>query len=302
MLQLAGLPSSAIDTDEKAKRFDLLMLRGQLAQLEHDATKADRVREAVQSIAATLLSKLNIPVVQEQAELIEAVAGDEWWVDVTVAMLEHARVRLRSLARLIEPSKHDPMYTSFQDEGVVGKIIDLPGTTPGTDFERFKAKTSAYLREHADNVALQRLRRNKQLTPADLDALESMLIESGSSDDDLAWIKDRTGGLALFIRSLVGLDRGAAIEAFGEFLDETAFSVEQVRFVNMIIDELSANGIVEPERLWEDPYSDGPTSGPDLTFPEQGQVAGIVDILEHIKQTVTPTTDETSDPGAHSAS
>ena len=37
LLVLAGLPSSVRDDDEDAKRFDLLILRRQLAQLDGDA-------------------------------------------------------------------------------------------------------------------------------------------------------------------------------------------------------------------------------------------------------------------------
>ena len=45
---LAGLPSSFKDDDEDAKRFDLLILRRQLAQLQGDAVAAERLREQIQ--------------------------------------------------------------------------------------------------------------------------------------------------------------------------------------------------------------------------------------------------------------
>ena len=51
-MALAGLPSALRDPDEDAKRFDLLVLRRQLAQLEGDAVTAEAAREPVQSIAA----------------------------------------------------------------------------------------------------------------------------------------------------------------------------------------------------------------------------------------------------------
>src|SRR5699024_10275054 len=54
-LALAGLPSAAKDPDEGAKRFDLLILRRQLGQLQGDAVAAEKVRESVQAIAAALL-------------------------------------------------------------------------------------------------------------------------------------------------------------------------------------------------------------------------------------------------------
>ncbi|MGV0719043.1 hypothetical protein ABQE93_26950 [Mycolicibacterium sp. XJ662] len=42
---LAGPPSAHKDGDEDTKRFDMLVLRRQLAQLEGDAIAAERLRE-----------------------------------------------------------------------------------------------------------------------------------------------------------------------------------------------------------------------------------------------------------------
>lgn len=125
------------------------------------------------------------------------------------------------------------------------------GVTPGTNFERFRAKAEGYLREHLDNLALQRLRRNKQLTSDDLTELELMLVASGGQQVDIAWATERGDGLGIFVRNLVGLDRTAALEAFENYLDGTRFSADQVRFVNLIVEVLTKNGVMEPARLFE---------------------------------------------------
>lgn len=286
-LGLAGLPSAVRDDDEDAKRFDLLVLRRQLAQLDGDTLFAERLRETIQSIAAALLDKTTIPSVAAQAVLLESVAGDEWWVDVTLPMLEVARRRIRSLARLIEHTARNPVYTDFEDHLAEGVEVSLPGITPGTNFERFRAKAQAYLREHLDNLALQRLRRNKQLTADDLTELEQMLLASGGQSIDIVWANEQTGGLGLFVRGLVGLDRNAAAEAFANYLDGSRFSVDQIRFVDLIVDELTRNGVMEPGRLFESPYTDHAPTGPDFFFPD-ADVEIIVDTLHHIKQTAVP--------------
>jgi type I restriction enzyme R subunit len=113
---LAGLPSTYKDDDEDAKRFDLLILRRQLAQLEGDAVAAERLREQIQLIAAGLLNQTAIPSVKTQQALLDEVAGDDWWVDVTLPMLELARLRLRGLLRFLERAKKVVVYTDFQDE------------------------------------------------------------------------------------------------------------------------------------------------------------------------------------------
>jgi len=283
---LAGLPSTVRDPDEDAKRFDLLVLRRQLAQLEGDAIAAERIREAVQAIAVALLPKKNIPSVAEHLALLDEVAGDEWWVDVTLPMLEVMRLRLRGLVRFVEKTRQNPVYTDFEDTLDEAQLVDLPGVTTGLNWERFRAKATAYLTQHQDHVALQKLRRNKQLTPEDLNSLAQMLVaSSGDQQVDIAWVEDRAGALGLFIRSLVGLDRAAATEAFAAYLDEGRFSVEQVRFVSLIVDELTTNGVMEPARLYESPYTDH--GHVDLIFPDDVEV--IVDILHDVKQHAMPT-------------
>lgn len=285
---LAGLPSSFKDDDEDAKRFDLLILRRQLAQLTGDAVAAERLREQVQNIATGLLGQTSIPSVAAQQSLLDEVAGDQWWIDVTLPMLELVRRRLRSLLQFLEKAKKVVVYTSFQDELSEATLVDLPGITPGTNWERFRAKAAAYLKQHQDHVALQRLRRNKPLTPADLDALEQMLVDSGAGEPaDIAKAKEESQGLGLFIRSLVGLDRHAAFEAFATYLDGTAFTADQIRFVNLIIDELTSNGMIEPARLYESPYTDHAPTGPETVFSE-AEVDDIVDILNTVRANALP--------------
>ncbi|MGL5866968.1 MAG: type I restriction-modification enzyme R subunit C-terminal domain-containing protein, partial [Dermatophilaceae bacterium] len=141
------------------------------------------------------------------------------------------------------------------------------------------------LREHLDNLALQRLRRAKQLTPDDLTELERMLHAAGGQPADIAHATDH--GLGIFIRTLVGLDRAAATEAFARYLDRTTFSANQIRFITLIIDELTTHGIVEPSRLYESPYTDHAPTGPDYVFPDT-DVQIIITTLQHITHTATP--------------
>jgi type I restriction enzyme R subunit len=89
------------------------------------------------------------------------------------------------------------------------------------------------------------------------------------------------------VRGLVGLDRTAAAGAFARYLDDSRFTVDQIRFVSFIVDELTKNGVMEPGRLYESPYTDYAPTGPDLIFPID-DVTVIVETLDHIKQTAMP--------------
>jgi type I restriction enzyme R subunit len=190
--------------------------------------------------------------------------------------------------RFLDAVEKVVVYTDFEDELSDSTLVELPGVTPGTNWERFRAKASAYLKAHEDHLALQRLRRNKPLTADDLVSLERMLIDSGAGEaSDIDRAKEDAHGLGLFIRSLIGLDREAAIEAFGGFLDGTRFNADQIRFVNLIVDELTANGVMEPARLYESPFIDSAPHGPDTVFAE-AEVDTIVGILRTVQANATP--------------
>ena len=83
------------------------------------------------------------------------------------------------------------------------------------------------------------------------------------------------------------MDRGAAAEAFADYLDGTRYTVDQIRFVDLIIEELSHNGVVDADRLFESPYTDRAPTGPGHYFPD-AEVDVIVGILDGIKHRAIP--------------
>jgi type I restriction enzyme, R subunit len=101
----------------------------------------------------------------------------------------------------------------------------------------------------------------------DLADLQRILVAAGVGDDaSFALASERAGNLGYFVRSLVGLDRTAAKDAFAEFLDDKRYSRSQIEFVNLIINELTDRGIVEPGRVYEDPYRGLAPQGPEDLF------------------------------------
>ncbi|TDC75675.1 DUF4145 domain-containing protein [Micromonospora sp. KC606] len=284
---LAGLPSEVRDDGEEAKRFDLLILRLQLGLLVPDG-RFNRHRTEVQEIASALLEQTTIPVIRAREELLREVAGDEWWQDVTLPMLELARRRIRDLVRLVPKARRAVVYTNFADE--IDQIVDLPfvGVSTGTDLDRFREKVRVYLRTHEDHLAVQKLRRNRQLSVADLTELERMLGESGVGDkQDIDQARRASEGLGLFVRSLVGLDREAAREAFSEFLTGRTLNAAQLDFINLIINDLTANGVMEPGRLYESPFNSLAPHGPEVLFPS-ADVDRLCAILAVVKRNATP--------------
>lgn len=94
-----------------------------------------------------------------------------------------------------------------------------------------------------DQPALRKVRWNEPLTSDDLAVLESMFVDAGiAQPQQLRTVANEGGGLGLFIRSLVGLDRAAAKGAFSQFLQSRTLTADQVEFVNLIIEHLTQCG------------------------------------------------------------
>lgn len=59
----------------------------------------------------------------------------------------------------------------------------------------------------------------------------------------------QTENLAVFIRSLVGLNQQAINEKFGQYLNENVLNSQQQEFIKTIINYVNENGDIETEDL-----------------------------------------------------
>ncbi|HLZ74831.1 DEAD/DEAH box helicase family protein [Phenylobacterium sp.] len=279
--EVAGLPTSVTDDDLAAKQFDALILRTQLAVLRAESAFAG-LRKKVVELAALLEEMSNIPAVARELALIQEIQGDDFWQDVTAPMLEAVRRRLRALIKLIEVSSRGIVYTDFEDVIGPGAEIEVKGVGAGADMVRFRLKARHFLREHEDHIAVQKLRRNEPLTGTDLAELERIFVEAGVAEpQDLARV-EADGGLGLFVRSLVGLDREAAKTAFGAFIAARTLSANQIEFLNMIVEHLTERGQMDPRLLYESPFTDMDPMGVAGLFGDDA--TAIIDILAEVKR------------------
>ncbi len=280
---VAGLPSAVVDDDLAAKQFDLVVYRAELALLRVDPA-FNGLKTRITEIASLLEELGNVPMVAAEMELILEIQTDEFWQDITLPMLETVRRRLRALVKLIEYKKQTLVYSDFEDSTGGAADIAVPGIIVGTDIDAFRRKARVFLKPHENHIAVLKVKRNEPLTPTDLKELERIFVEAGVDENALGALQSG-GGLPRFVRALVGLDREAAKRAFTEFLEGRRLTADQLEFLDLVIDHLTARGVMDPKLLYEAPFTDFDRNGVEGVF-EKSDVLHLVQILREIEPRV----------------
>ena len=105
-----------------------------------------------------------------------------------------------------------------------------------------------------------------------------------AAPEDLEAIKAEQG-MVRFLRSLTGLDRAAAKEAFSGFTTSHRLNADQLEFLDLIIDALSETGFVDPKNFYESPYTDIDSQGIVGVFPKE-QAKQIIEIVKEMSNIV----------------
>lgn len=96
-------------------------------------------------------------------------------------------------------------------------------------------------------------------------------------------MKTEVGGFGLFVRTLIGLDLLAAQEALSKFLNQKRYNAKQIHYVGLVVQELTANGVVDARRFYDPPYTDIAPSGPEHLFTE-GEVIELIGVLDQVRK------------------
>ena len=243
----------ATSDDENAKRFDLIVLLIELSLLDEEV-KAEKSIEKVVAIAEILQTKVTIPQVKAKLDVIKEVQTEKFWEDVSVSELERVRKELRELMNFIEGKEKKTFIIDIEDEFSEGEEVGKPRIIVS-----YKQKILEYLSENIDSPVIQKIKNLEQLTIGDIRQLEKILWEElGSKEDYEKQIGNRMyGNVAIFIRSLVGIDRDTALQKFSRFIDTNTLSSVQLEYLKSILDYVSVNGDINGQVLVnKEPFSE----------------------------------------------
>jgi type I restriction enzyme, R subunit len=158
----------------------------------------------------------------------------------------------------------------------------------GTNRSKFERKVRTYLRSHENDMAVQKLMRGLQITSFDLAELEHIFLDLGfGTEADIELVTEEHDGFGLFLRSVTGLRREAAVAAFDDFQAGKTMSPAQHDFIRLIIDSLAKNGIVEVGHLYGQPFTSRAPHGPDSIFSD-ADVEVTAAVLASLKKTAVP--------------
>lgn len=240
------------DEDEtNAVRFDALMYGIELAYLL--GKKYTKARTDLYKKVNRIANVANIPEIQAQSELINKILNSDYVDNAGINEFEEIREKLRNLMKYV-PKEDNKYVTDFTDEllSTEWKESELEND----ELKNYKAKAEYYIRQHQDNIVIEKLKTNKPLTAADMVSLEEILWQEVGTKQDYEH-EFGTKPLGEFVREIVGLDMNAAKEAFSEYLTGTSLDSRQIYFVNQIVEYIVHNGMMKDlSVLQESPFTD----------------------------------------------
>jgi len=279
--------------DEFARRFDILILRYQLALL-NGAQSTESFVVKINSITGDLLKKLNIPEVKAQEQHLRDAQSESFWQAINVNRLDDFRTAIRDLMKYIDKESQVNVVTHFEDT-IDHSGIKEQDVIPGyTKLQSYKDRVESYVRKNSNHLVIQKLKTNKPITEKDLQSLESILFDDavGSKQDYIENYGEKP--LGEFVRSIIGLDSNAVQETFADFIRTGNLRADQMTFINTIITYLTKNGTIDKAMLFEPPFTSIHDQGLLGVFKE-ANATKVINLLDRVNRNALPNDDLSSD-------
>lgn len=263
--------------DESAEKFDLILLKIELGKLVEEVDTIPS-ENRVFIIAKKLQEKVSIPVIAQHLDMIKAVQRRGFFENASMSLLERVRQELRELVKNLESSQSKQFTLNIEDivtDGGEAATVSMSGNT-------YKQRVLDYLSEHRDDAVFRKIFRLEQLSADDISQLERILWEElGSREDYVRYTQSDNMNVAMFIRSVIKVDRQLALQKFTEFLNGSTLNALQMDYLKDIISYVCENGDIEPQTLMSvSPFSD--INIIDIFDDKAVHVGKYVNLLHHV--------------------
>lgn len=233
-------------TDEGAKRFDLLVLTVELSRISEKVNATRSIRSII-TIAQALSEKAVIPQINAKMDTIQMVLSDVLWENITLDGLERIRKDLRELMKFIFGEKRQLFEVDIEDT-----VTDDGLAVEVASFTTYRQRVLEYLVANRNLPVLQKILNIEQLTTFDINELERIMwSELGTKEEYDNYTRNMICGdyVAVFIRSIIGIDRAVALKMFSQFIGENDLNSEQEEYLKTIINYVCENGDIKVDTL-----------------------------------------------------
>lgn len=272
-IHLTRLIDSGVSDNYKALSFDYRMLIIQNALLTTgDVTNAASSIRRVRKLAQYLINeKASVPQVIEKVDDLKLLSSDKFWVDPDFEDIEEIRIKVRDLMQFVDTSS-GAWIVDIEDASLDS---DVSGDKFGwMDIRTYRERVIDYLFENSSSPVIKKIQQLEKITNDDLEELQQVLWHDLGTREDYDKVAE-SDNVAVFIRSLVGLDQTVINKKFGDYLSSNMFNSQQQEFIRTIINYVRENGdITKEDLLGTSPFDDY-----DLLDLFDDKVSAVVDVV-----------------------
>ncbi len=269
--------------DNAALTFDLLMYDFMVSNLKGTKKQVVYTQRLIK-ISTALQKQNSIPQVIAKMPILQHIASASYWEDASVNKLEYIRTELRELIKFLSPPDKPIVETSFTDQ--VEGVRESPAIYEihSFDKEAYRLKLEQFVKENKLNLTIDKIRKNIKITQSDLDYLEQFLFEQGSLGSKEVF-KEAYGEKPLgeFIRSVVGIEKVEAKNAFSKIVNFASLNSQQIQFMDLVIEYFAVNGVMDVKQLFNPPFSNIYAGGMIELF-DQGIAMNIAHAIKEINE------------------
>ncbi len=234
---------TGVSGNPTALAFDCCMMKIMLSFISTESVSgaAREVKQVSQAAKYLLDEKASIPQVLAKAADLKLLASSDFWEYPVMSDIERLRKSLRELMQFLGGDGRGKYEINLPD--VISQSEFQPDDTV-VDIRTYREKVIDYLAEHLESPAIRKIHNLESITAEDLEELERILWQELGSKEEYDKTTDQSN-LAVFVRSLIGLNQEAVNEKFSIYLNDNTFNAQQQEYIRTIINYVRANGDIE---------------------------------------------------------